>query len=171
MLLIVCCHADNTCSGSPWDAKAVTIVVTNALLSSPLNQSGMQIFKHTLNCYNTPFTFWNRYSRMCFKIFWWSNTSRLLTSPVQVALLVFSNCHLDRTLCILSLHNSLPCISEITFIWMRSQASTEAKELPSRSIIRLMWSKSRSWHCNLVNLLHDSSLNKGGRSSSSTMTD
>ena len=120
------------------------------------------------------YSFWERYIWMhsisfCLSISW-----RLLISLAQVALDVFFHCHCSRILCILSFnigHDSSFSTSEMTSLLMRRQAPTEAKEFSSCAIIWLMWSKSKSWHCNSANLLHASSLNMGGRSSSSTMTD
>ena len=149
---------DTACSDSPWDAVYNLQLTFCCILGIP----------------SIGYSFLERYFRMDSMRFCSSRSWRLLIRLAHVALPVFFHCHCNRILCILSfgfLQESSFSISKLTFPSMRRQAPTEAKELPSRAIIWLMWSKSRSWHCNSANLLHASSLNIGGRSSSSVITD
>ena len=129
----------------------------------------------TINLPFIGYSFLERYVWMCSMRFSSSSAWRLLISLAHVALRVFFHCHCSRILCTLSFnfgHNTSFSISEITLPSMKRQAPTDAKEFPSRAIIRLMLSKSKSWHCNSANFSHASSLNMGGRSFSSTcMTD
>ena len=121
----------------------------------------------TINLPFIGYSFLERYVWMCSMRFCSSRSWRLLIRLAHVALPVFFHCHCSRILWILSFNfgqewsSSIP---EITVPSIRRQAPTDAKEFSSRAIIRLMLSKSRSWHCNSANFSHASSLNMGGRS-------